>query len=75
MHDLIDGDRILLNGGAAVHSPLQPRHSRLSIVMLATIPMVLAAITVWIFRDALAQNGGRTLTAPSAVSSPPSPSR
>ena len=50
-------------------------HSSLSIVMLATIPVVLAAITVWMVRDALAHDGARTTTAPSAPSTPSTLSR
>ena len=38
-----------------MHAPKRPGHVKLPIVMLATIPLVLAAVSVWMVRDALTQ--------------------
>jgi hypothetical protein len=38
--------------------------------MIATIPVVLAAVTVWIVRDALLRDERRPRLAPQTVSSP-----
>jgi len=42
----------------------------ISNVLLATIPVALAALTVWMVRDALGKGGTTTPAAPSAVTVP-----
>ncbi|MBL0170387.1 MAG: hypothetical protein IPP90_06565 [Gemmatimonadaceae bacterium] len=58
-----------------MHAPRRPTRAPFSMVVLATIPMMLAAITVLMVREALAHDGGRPPSAPSASSSPASFSR
>lgn len=55
---------------STVHFPRQPRHERLSTAILATIPLLLAAVTVWMVRGALSQDDRRESGTPAVISSP-----